>query len=198
VYRFLLIRKRAKTITLELIDITEVASTLTGVAIVHETHCGKWSFAMHITRHYLQTFQQIRLVFNVFHWCNLAQTPLLDQREAVQLTIELTWRIHAWVGHAGGLQVPDPCLPKWKEALHVDLKRCDVIIDKRKQEGVEYFTNTPEFGALPYITEMPLLATHILSQWDINAFMMQLLSRCYLIAMVAKSPKIDFQQVAFL
>ncbi len=164
---------------MELINMAEEVSATTGVAIVHETHRGKWSFAAHITQQYLQKFPQIRLAFDVSHWCNVAETYLHDQQEAVELAIKHTWHIHARVGHTEGPQVPDPRSPEWIDALNNHLQWWDTIIDLRRQQGVEKFTITPEFGAPPYTTLLPFTNTPIASQWEINVFMRQLLSPRY-------------------
>jgi hypothetical protein len=64
---------------LALIQTADEISRETGVAIIHETHRGKWSFAAHITQKYLQQAPQIRLTLDLSHWCNVAESLLEDQ-----------------------------------------------------------------------------------------------------------------------
>ncbi|MGY4539979.1 sugar phosphate isomerase/epimerase [Mucilaginibacter sp. UYNi724] len=164
---------------LQLIKLADEISTRTGIPIIHETHRGKWSFAAHITKAYLQQNRAIRITLDISHWCNVAETYLEDQPEAVDLAIKHTDHLHARIGHTEGPQVPDPRDPLWAVALQHHLGWWDRVIKLKRQQGASDFTITPEFGAPPYTTLLPGSHQPIASQWDINAHMMEILRKRY-------------------
>lgn len=162
-----------------LINRAREISEETGVPIIHETHRGKWSFAAHVTQQYLAKYPGIRLTFDVSHWCNVAESLLDDQSEAVELAIRQADHIHARVGFPEGPQINDPRAPEWKEVLDTHLSWWDSIIDLHRQKGTPVMTITPEFGAPPYLPLMPYTLQPLADQWDVNVFMMNLLKERY-------------------
>jgi sugar phosphate isomerase/epimerase len=151
----------------------------TGVKIIHETHRGKFSFAAHITKNYLQQMPRLQLCLDVSHWCATAHSYLKDQAEALQLAMERTAHIHARVGHTQGPQVPDPRDTMWKEAVDFHLQCWDKIISLKKESGAIEMTITPEFGAPPYLTLLPFSHEPICNQWEVNVYMMNMLKERY-------------------
>jgi hypothetical protein len=105
-----------------LIKIADRISAQSGVQIVHETHRGKFSFAAHVTKDYLRSIPQLQLTLDASHWCNVAETLLLDQQEAISLAIDRCFHIHARVGYSQGAQVPDPRDPLWKDGAGYSCK----------------------------------------------------------------------------
>ena len=160
----------------ELIELAKMVSEKTGITILHETHRGKFSFAAHITRRYLEHFNDLRLTMDISHWCNVAESMLQDQEAAVTLAIERTDHIHARVGFEEGPQIPDPRVPEWGEVLNKHLEWWDRIIKQAKLRNREIFTITPEFGPFPYMQKQPFTQMPISDQWQINLFMKELLS----------------------
>jgi sugar phosphate isomerase/epimerase len=154
-------------------------SERSGVRIIHETHRGKWSFAAHITQAYLKKDTQIRLTLDASHWCNVAETYLDDQEDALLLAIAHTDHIHARVGHTEGPQVPDPRDPIWAGALNHHLGWWDKIVQIKQDEAAPQLTITAEFGAPPYTTLLPHSHEPIADQWEINCYMMDLLKQRY-------------------
>ena len=67
----------------ELISIASEISREYQVKIIHETHRGKFSFASHITAQYLSEIPDLQLGLDISHWCNVAESYLTDQQEAV-------------------------------------------------------------------------------------------------------------------
>lgn len=141
---------------------------LAGPEIIHETHRGKFSFAAHITKNYLENNPDLKITFDISHWVNVAESYLEDQQEAISLAIDRAEHIHARVGYPEGPQIPDPRDPEWQEAVMLHLGWWQRIIDQNLQK--ESFTITTEFGPFPYLV-------HDLSQWDINVYMMQLIAQ---------------------
>lgn len=152
---------------------TEIANT-TGVAIVHETHRGKFSFASHVTREYLEKIPALRLCLDISHWCCVAETLLYDQQDAVNLAIEHTRHIHSRVGFTEGPQVMDPRAPEWKTEVDQHISWWQRVMQKNKLLGVAT-TITTEFGPAPYLQYLPYTRQPVYSQWEVNIYMMQLL-----------------------
>ena len=69
--------------------------------IVHETHRGKFSFAAHIAKQYLQLLPDLRITLDISHWCNVAESFLHDQQDAIDLAISRTDHIHSQGGISG-------------------------------------------------------------------------------------------------
>lgn len=162
----------------KLISLADVVAKETGIPIIHETHRGKFSFAAHITKQFLQNIPGLRITLDISHWCNTAESLLHDQQEAVDLAISRTDHIHARVGFAEGPQIPDPRDPEWNDALQFHLQCWDKIIELKKANG-QPVTITPEFGPHPYMMNLPFTKQPVSDQWDINEHMMNLLRERY-------------------
>ncbi len=158
-----------------LIDIAQQVTARTRMNVLHETHRGKFSFAAHITAEYLKRIPDLRISLDISHWCNVSESYLDDQQEAVDLALGRTDHIHARVGYQEGPQVPDPRAPEWQEALEVHAAWWGRVIQRHAAQGAATFTMTPEFGPPPYMTLMPHTRQPLASQWDVNVFMMNFL-----------------------
>jgi sugar phosphate isomerase/epimerase len=159
----------------ELIEIASQVEKETGVHIVHETHRGKFSFALHITRKYLDSYPDMELGLDVSHWCNVAESLLHDQAESLNLALLRTSHIHARVGYAEGPQVTDPRLPEWEDALNFHLSCWGKVFENFRKLKRELLTITPEFGPYPYMIQLPFTRMPVASQWEINNYMKDLL-----------------------
>ena len=144
-------------------------------AVCHETHRGKWSFAAHVTRDYLERLPALRLTLDISHWVCVGESFLADQPAATALAISRADHLHARVGHLQGPQVPDPRVPAAREALDRHLAWWDQVWARHRDEGAEAITVTPEFGPAPYMTHLPGSGAPIADQWAINVFVMNLL-----------------------
>jgi sugar phosphate isomerase/epimerase len=161
----------------ELIEIAGQISNQYSLKIIHETHRGKFSFAAHVMESYLKKLPDLRIGFDISHWCNVAESFLQDQTEAVDLAISRTDHIHARVGFPEGPQVPDPRVPEWQEALQIHLNWWRKIIENNREAGKKAFTITTEFGPFPYMSILPFSRQPVTSQWDVNVFMKDFLKR---------------------
>lgn len=159
----------------ELIAISDEIAAARKVRIVHETHRGRFSFAAHVTLPFLKKLPELELTLDLSHWCNVAESFLEDQDEAVQKALERTHHIHARVGFPEGPQIPDPGVPEWQDALEVHLGWWKTVMAIKQQKGEEIMTITPEFGPYPYMQILPDTKEPIADQWRINAFMMHYL-----------------------
>lgn len=162
-----------------LFSIAQQITHETGVQISHETHRNKALFAAHISHDLLKANPDVRITADFSHWCNVSESLLEEQQEAVGLAIDRAIHIHARVGYSESAQVPDPRIDAWQTELSAHLSWWDKIIALQAQSGTQVFTITPEFGPYPYMVHHPETNLPISSQWDINLYMMKLLKERY-------------------
>ena len=139
---------------------------------------GKPLFAAHIAQDYLTELPDLRICLDISHWCNVHESLLDDQTDAVNLAIAHTDHIHSRVGHPEGPQVNDPRAPEWASTLSTHLAWWDRIMQTHQAAGTS-LTVTTEFGPATYMPVMPYTQLPIGDQWEINVFMMNLLKERY-------------------
>lgn len=161
-----------------LFDLATRISTETGVKIIHETHRGKALFAAHIAQQYLTALPDLRICLDISHWCTVHESLLDDQPEAVQLALSRADHIHSRVGYPEGPQVNDPRAPEWKTTLDAHLAWWDTVVEQHRAAGTQ-LTITTEFGPAPYMPLHPYSQQPLASQWNINVFMLKLLTERY-------------------
>ena len=163
----------------QLLAIAAGIASETGIAVYHETHRGKFSFAAHVTQQYLQRNKELTLTLDLSHWCAVAESLLQDQGGAVQAAIAATKHIHARVGFAQGPQVNDPRAPEWQEALEVHLRCWDQVVKTQQDAGAARLCFTAEFGPFPYMPQTPYTCQPLANQWEVNRYMKNLLQNRY-------------------
>lgn len=151
----------------------------TGVRILHETHRGCFSFAAHVTRTYLEAIENLTLTLDLSHWCNVAESLLEDQSEAVELALSRSGYFHARVGYDQGPQITDPRAPEWQDTVEQHLQWWDRLLDHARQRGEKVFPVAPEFGPFPYLQQAPFTQMPLTNQWEINCYMKDLLTERY-------------------
>ena len=151
----------------------------TGVKIIHETHRGRFSFSTTVTLSFLEALPGLRLTADFSHWCNVAESFLQDQPEAMRAAVARADHIHARVGFPQGPQVNDPRAPEWTEALDHHLAWWDAIVAEHRRRKSDALTITPEFGPAPYMPAMPYSREPLSNQWEINLYMKDLLGTRY-------------------
>lgn len=160
------------------IEHTNRLSKETGIIICHETHRSRIMFAAHVAKTYIDKYPELKLTLDISHWCNVHESLLHDQQEAVDKAIERTEHIHARIGHQGGPQVNDPRAPEWDEAVKAHFAWWDRVIERKKKKG-ETATFLTEFGPPTYMPTLPYTQQPLANQWDINVHMMNLLRKRY-------------------
>jgi sugar phosphate isomerase/epimerase len=160
------------------IDHTTQLAKQTGIIICHETHRSRIMFAAHITRQYIEAIPELRLTFDVSHWCNVHESLLQDQQQAVQMALDRVDHIHARIGHPEGPQVNDPRAPEWEGSVKQHFAWWDKIVERKKKNG-ERMTFLTEFGPPDYMPALPYSRQPVADQWAINVHMMQLLKKRY-------------------
>lgn len=159
-------------------DLTAKKAQQTGLPIYHETHRGRLCFAAHITKQYLEKSPDLRLTLDISHWCNVHESLLDDQQEAVDLALSRTDHIHARVGHAEGPQVNDPRAPEWDIAVKKHLAWWDKVVANKVKSG-KTATILTEFGPVDYLPALPYTRQPVADQWAINVYMMKMLRERY-------------------
>ncbi|RZK46938.1 MAG: sugar phosphate isomerase/epimerase, partial [Pedobacter sp.] len=153
-------------------------SKQTGIAICHETHRSRIMFAAPVTRQHIESNPDIQLTFDVSHWCNVHESMLEDQEEAVVLALQRAEHIHARIGHPEGPQVNDPRAPEWEKIVARHLQWWDAIVERKKKENSP-ITILTEFGPPDYMPTEPYTRKPLADQWAINVHMMKLLRKRY-------------------
>lgn len=160
------------------IDLTTALSRETGIRILHETHRSRMLFAAPVTRHFMEAVPDLRLTFDVSHWCNVSESLLADQPQTLAMALERVDHIHARIGHPEGPQVNDPRAPEWKPAVDAHFAWWDTAIARKKALG-EVITVLTEFGPPDYMPTLPYTREPLADQWAINVHMMQILRKRY-------------------
>ena len=160
------------------IDHTIALSKKTGIKILHETHRSRIMYSAPAGRNYFDKIADLRITFDVSHWCNVSESLLANQPETIKIAIERTDHIHARIGHPEGPQVNDPRAPEWKDALDAHLAWWDKIVELKKASG-ELITFLTEFGPADYMPTEPYTKKPLADQWGINVFMKDLLRKRY-------------------
>lgn len=160
------------------IDHTTQVSKKTGVKICHETHRARILYSAPVARQYMEKIPELRLTFDVSHWCNVSETLLEDQQDTVNMALERVDHIHARIGHPEGPQVNDPRAPEWEQAVKAHFDWWDKVMERKKKNG-ERMTVLTEFGPPDYMPTLPYTRQPLADQWAINVHMMHLLRKRY-------------------
>jgi len=160
------------------LDHTRGLASRTGITICHETHRSRMLFAAPVARTYIEKDPELRVTFDVSHWCNVSESLLQDQAATVDLTLARVDHIHARIGHPEGPQVNDPRAPEWKAAVDAHFAWWDVVVARKKREG-RRLTILTEFGPPDYMPTLPYTRQPLGDQWAINAYMMRVLRARY-------------------
>lgn len=157
---------------------TRSVSQATGIKILHETHRSRLLFSAPVARHFLETVPDLRLTFDVSHWCNVSESLLADQPETMALALGRVDHIHARIGHPEGPQVNDPRAPEWASAVAAHFAWWDSVIARKRSAG-EVMTILTEFGPPDYMPTLPYTLEPVADQWAINVYMLQTLRKRY-------------------
>jgi sugar phosphate isomerase/epimerase len=160
------------------VDHTVQLSKETGITICHETHRSRIMFAAPATRQFMEQVPELKLTFDVSHWCNVHESMLDDQKETVDLALQRVEHIHARIGHPEGPQVNDPRAPEWEAIVKQHFAWWDVVAERKKKNG-ETMTVLTEFGPPDYMPTLPYTRQALADQWAINVHMMNLLRKRY-------------------
>ncbi len=160
------------------IDHTVQVAKETGLKICHETHRSRMLFAAPVARQYFDRIPELRITYDVSHWCNVSESLLQDQQETVDIALHRVDHIHVRIGHPEGPQVNDPRAPEWDETVKAHFAWWDKVVELKEQQG-DRLTILTEFGPPTYMPTLPYTQVPLADQWAINVHMMQLLRKRY-------------------
>ncbi|KUG25751.1 hypothetical protein ASZ90_004417 [hydrocarbon metagenome] len=153
---------------LKLIEHINQFSRKCGIEFLIETHRGRLTYSLIDTIKYLEASPELKLTADFSHWMVVHESDLSNQSISLGKAIDRSFHIHARVGYEEGPQVTDPAAPEWSGHLSNHLNIWEKIIDKRKKEGREFFTITPEFGPPNYMHTLPFSKKPIRDAWEMN------------------------------
>ncbi len=159
-------------------DFTKKISATSGIGIYHETHRSRIMYSAPVARQYLEKNPDLLLTCDLSHWCCVHESLLQDQKETLDLACSKAGHIHARIGHPEGPQVNDPRAPEWEKAVEAHFNWWDKIVGRRKLEGKQ-ITILTEFGPPDYMPTLPYTRQAVANQWEINAYMMNVLRERY-------------------
>src|SRR5688572_21106772 len=162
------------------IDYTTQVSKQSGVLICHETHRARILYSAAVARPFFEKLPDLRITFDVSHWCNVHESLLEDQQETVNMALERVGHIHARIGHPEGPQVNDPRAPEWERVVAAHFAWWDKVAERKKKNN-ERLTILTEFGPPDYMPTLPYTRQALADQWAINVHMMHLLRKRYLV-----------------
>lgn len=164
-----------------IIHLADQIADETGIPIVHETHRGKFSYAISVMLPYLDRLPELRLCADFSHWCAVSESLLEwpEQETILRTIMGRVDHVHARVGWQQGAQVSDPRAPEFEEALNRHLQWWDMIVEQNRLVGKKRMTFTPEFGPFPYMPSLPYVKQPLANQWATNVHMMNLLRERY-------------------
>ena len=157
----------------KILESTFEVSERSGVKVLHETHRGRILFAAHIAKRFMETLPELRLTLDISHWCNVHESLLLDQPEAVNLALSRTDHIHSRVGHPESPQVTDPRAPEWENAVKAHFEWWDKVVAMKAKNG-KTLTMTTEFGPPTYMATVPFTNQPLANLWDVNTYMLKI------------------------
>jgi hypothetical protein len=135
-------------------------------------------FAAPLTRMYMEKRPDLKLTFDVSHWCNVHESMLADQKDTINMALQRVEHIHARIGHPEGPQVNDPRAPEWEAVVKQHFDWWDIVAERKKKNG-ERMTILTEFGPADYMPTLPYTRQPLADQWAINVHMMNLLRKRY-------------------
>jgi hypothetical protein len=135
-------------------------------------------FAAHIAKKIIENHPPLQLTLDISHWCNVHESLLQDQQEAVGLALAHTSHIHSRIGHAEGPQVPDPRAPEWDREVQAHFNWWDKVMERKKKAG-GVMTVLTEFGPPNYMWTQPFTKEVLSDQWAINVHMMEVFRKRY-------------------
>ncbi len=162
-----------------IIDKAEAVAKETGIPVFHETHRARFSFSTFSIKPFFDHFPNMKITADFSHWVCVSETYLDDQPDIMEEAIKRSAHIHARIGHTEGPQVTHPGAPEWEEALSKHIVWWDAILARNKAAGKKEFNITVEFGAIPYLPTLPFTNQPVVSQWEVNLWMMEFLRERY-------------------
>ncbi|MCF3110171.1 hypothetical protein LL912_15415 [Niabella sp. CC-SYL272] len=142
------------------------------IPVYHETHRGRFSYALHRMPEYLDQFPELELVADYSHWCAVSESMLSFQENTLEQLTSHIRHIHARVGYEQGPQLPDPFTPACQPYLDQFTAWWQRILDHHRRRKTS-FTICTEAGPVPYMPVNPNNGQPLADQWAINIKMLE-------------------------
>jgi len=141
-----------------------------GYRVLHETHRKRFLHSPWVARGFLPNFPDLKLVADLSHWVNVAETNPSDPdlTSVIENIAGQFHHIHCRVGYDHGPQVPDPRLGQWLEYMEGHERWWDAIWQAAAERGDEEITMTPEHGPPNYQVCDPRTEKPLADIWDVN------------------------------
>jgi len=142
----------------------------TGFTVVHETHRKRFLHSPWTSRSFVPQFQDLRMVADLSHWINIAETNTEDP-DLTAVIERFAGRFdhtHCRVGYDHGPQVPDPRSGQWLAYMEGHERWWDAIWAAQAANGAEEVTMTPEHGPPNYQVCDPVDGRPLADIWDVN------------------------------
>lgn len=147
------------------------------VTVAHETHRGRFSFSPTVIEKYIDAVPDLKLTADFSHWCVVSESLLEDQQAIIDKVIPRCVLIHARVGYAQGPQVSHPGAPEYNKELQQHTKWWKQIVAYHRGTQKQELLITCEFGPPPYLHTLPFTNEPVVSQYEVNLFMKDHLSK---------------------
>ena len=108
----------------------------------------------------MEKYPELKITFDVSHWCNVHESLLADQKETVDMALGKSGTYSCRIGHPEGPQVNDPRAPEWENVVKAHFEWWDKVVERKKKNG-ERMTFLTEFGPPDYMPTTCLYPTTI-------------------------------------
>jgi sugar phosphate isomerase/epimerase len=142
-----------------------------GFTVYHETHRKRFLHSPWVARDFLPKFPKMKLVADLSHWINVAETDTNDKvlNKAIETIAPMVYHTHGRVGYDHGPQVVDPRAPEWRPYTEGHERWWTAIWKAQKARGDQKFTTfTPEHGPPNYQPTAPYSRMPLADIWDVN------------------------------
>jgi len=138
--------------------------------VCHETHRKRFLHSPWVARDFLPKFPKMKLVADLSHWINIAETNTEDPYliKAIEGIAPMVYHIHGRVGYDHGPQVSDPRAPEWIPYTEGHERWWTTIWKAQKARGQKITTLTPEHGPPNYQQTCPYSRMPLADIWEVN------------------------------
>lgn len=138
--------------------------------VMHETHRKRYLHSPWVARDFVPLFPKLRLVADLSHWINVAETDTNDPslNGVIDMLADRVYHVHCRVGYDHGPQVSDPRAPEWIAYMNGHEAWWDAIWKAQISRGQDVTTMMAEHGPPTYQQTTPHTQEPLASIWDIN------------------------------
>eukprot|EP00747_Dinoflagellata_sp_TGD_P210097 gnl/TRDRNA2_/TRDRNA2_83423_c0_seq1.p1 gnl/TRDRNA2_/TRDRNA2_83423_c0~~gnl/TRDRNA2_/TRDRNA2_83423_c0_seq1.p1 ORF type:complete len:373 (+),score=49.41 gnl/TRDRNA2_/TRDRNA2_83423_c0_seq1:42-1121(+) len=138
--------------------------------VMHEGHRKRYLHSPWVARELVPKFPELRLVADLSHWINVAETDTkdIDLTKVIEDVAPQVYHTHCRVGYDHGPQVPDPRAPEWIPYMEGHERWWDAIWAAQQARGDTATTMIAEHGPPNYQQTLPHSREPVASIWDVN------------------------------